>query len=291
MSYDLFFLRDSPLEESLFAEYFSQRPFYKVETRQAIYQNEDTGVYFAFDFGRTADSTLQHVAVFNLNFFRPHFFGLEAAPEVEAFVEHHALRIFDSQNHGMGEGPFSRQGFLSGWNAGNDFGYRAMLTSNNSPKTLFSRKTEELERIWHWNHDRAGVQSSVGDDVFVPRIMWLSIEGKLVSMAVWPDGIPTLIPDVEYIYIPRDELAPRKLFSRVKDNCLIPAAQLDQVLAPLQSSDFGLRTRWPRDKVASASVSRFVSSLEPNKCAISILAADRVLNQELVEKYRQFPPL
>src|SRR5207248_9248706 len=67
-------------------------PNYELNDAQALYSNEDSGVYFAFEFlqqdgddeeGR--DTSLLPVS-FNLNYFRPHAFGLEAEPELSAFV-------------------------------------------------------------------------------------------------------------------------------------------------------------------------------------------------------------
>ncbi len=117
MSYDLF-LKSESLTADEFESYFNSRPHYTLNGDQAFYENEDTGVYFSFDY---APDELGTVA-FNLNYYRPHFFGLEAAPEVEAFVWAFNLTIDDPQIEGMSDGPFSVDGLLRGWNAGNRFG-------------------------------------------------------------------------------------------------------------------------------------------------------------------------
>jgi hypothetical protein len=51
MSYDLMFEagRGKKLDKKTFAAHFRNRRNYKVENGQAVYQNEDTGVYFIFD--------------------------------------------------------------------------------------------------------------------------------------------------------------------------------------------------------------------------------------------------
>lgn len=50
MSYDLFF-RGARLTDSEFLAYFSGRPHYQMGPKQAVHENEDTGVHFGFDFG------------------------------------------------------------------------------------------------------------------------------------------------------------------------------------------------------------------------------------------------
>ena len=98
MSYDLFLKSDSSaLTAEQFASYFSRRDCYTADKTRASYENEDTGVYFVFYYG--GDDEDDSVA-FNLNYFRPHFFGLEAAPELAEFVTTFNLSIGDPQTNG-----------------------------------------------------------------------------------------------------------------------------------------------------------------------------------------------
>jgi len=122
MSYDLFFEAGAgkKLDKKTFAAHFKSRPNYQVENGQAIYQNEDTGVYFIFD------EPQEGVVPFNLNLFRPHVFGLEAAIELEAFVKTFAASVTDPQ--GAMDEKFSSNDFIRGWNEANEFGYGAMIT-------------------------------------------------------------------------------------------------------------------------------------------------------------------
>src|SRR5690349_4007908 len=105
MSYDLYFLRrpeQAALSREEFSAYFANRPNYTVQGSQAWYANEDTGVYFSFGFGDGSDGVedepeedlepppdeLTSTGLsFNINYFRPHFFGLEAEPELAAVVD------------------------------------------------------------------------------------------------------------------------------------------------------------------------------------------------------------
>src|SRR5580658_8884848 len=93
MSYDLLFKpRNGLLDQGDLVRYFSHRHNYKVDGAQAIYGNEDTGVYFQFDLqtASEASDTEDYPVAFNINYFRPSYFILEAEMEVSAFV-----RTFD----------------------------------------------------------------------------------------------------------------------------------------------------------------------------------------------------
>ena len=99
MSYDLYFRSRSPgtrFSSEDFEAYFQPRHWYEVKNSQAWYRNNDSGVYFVFEYNdpdtdsetgaeHETESGLFPVS-FNMNYFRPHPFGLEAEPEVAAFV-------------------------------------------------------------------------------------------------------------------------------------------------------------------------------------------------------------
>src|SRR5262249_45535066 len=115
--------------------HFTDRPGYTIDGDEVNYHNEETGVYFSFRYSPASDEPVdedepnrgtqkEHVW-FNMNYFRPHFFGLEAADELDDFVQALDLTVSDPQAEGMGEGEFSREGFLRGWNAGNRFAHQA----------------------------------------------------------------------------------------------------------------------------------------------------------------------
>jgi hypothetical protein len=55
----------------------------------------------------------------------------------------------------------------------------------------------------------------------VPRISFLRIDGKANSAAVWPDGIPTVIPPVDYLIIARRQLALTQKPSNAEDHALL----------------------------------------------------------------------
>lgn len=224
MSYDLFFAptyRNCGLEE--FVEYFQGRPNYDVDGGTASYFNEYTGVSFLFEYNSDAELGDQENELgeseldeevdadefrisFNINFYRPSFFGLEAANEVIEFVTEFELAVMDPQAEDE-EDVFSAESFLAGWNAGNQFAFRAILSNDEYDQHPLTYPTAGLLETWKWNYERDELQDRLGDDIFVPRIYFMNLDGKIVTASLWPDAIPICLPKVDYILVLRKELS------------------------------------------------------------------------------------
>lgn len=306
MSYDLLFGAkngDAPPSEADLAAYFEGRTHYQVDGQEVLYQNDDTGVYFIFYLEHSLDpeeiAELKEAgevpfpafASLNINFFRPHVFGLEAAPEIAAFVRHFDLAVDDPQSDDDATGAFSEPRFLRGWNRGNAFAYRAIL--NHDPdQTLYSLPGDILEASWRWNLERNDLQerlTEAGNDVFVPKVSFLLPPGNStpMTMAVWPDGISALIPQVELLYISRRVYAPRRFLRRKED---VAVATWDEALPLLETFDqceasLPYRELYYQD--VPPAVAAFISGLpatETESC--QLVSADSILSQELLDSAR-----
>ena len=260
-----------------------------MENGQAFYSNEITGVYFSFDHNSEPaqdEDEIEHSVVFNINYYRPHYFAFEAEPEIRRFIDHFNCSIYDYQNEGMGNGPYSREGFLTGWNHGNEFGYSAILGRNDAPERVFSKPTEELELIWEWNFSKEMRENEIQEDIFIPRIMFMLIDGVLGSVCVWPDGISTLIPDVDYLYIPRKELAPKRFFGKQKEDfCIISQSEFPEFFNSYATNEFGLTAYKLPSPETPKRIKDFVRKLKAFDGDIQGVSFDNVLNSEIVEKY------
>jgi hypothetical protein len=314
MSYDLQFCvragATAPTAGELEA-YFRGRPSYQLlQGSQAFYSNEDTGVYFTFDLGVSAEEAgeaeaappqdgLQAIPLsFNVNYMRPSIFGLEAESELTALVERFGLSVDDPQVHGMGRGAYSPAGFLAGWNAGNELGYRAMVAQvkqqAGSEGDLLDMvlPAAELERCWRWNLQRNDLQRELGDDVFVPRVSFLHRDGAIKSFVVWGDAMAVALPDVDYLMLVRQQLAPRRLFlfkpqdmaiARFSD--LAPLLPLSTpVAAPVPHRVF----RWATPPAAAQ---EFFTARTPFRGGQVGVPVDKVLDAELMRKALDAPPL
>jgi hypothetical protein len=290
MSYDLYFVGRKLTEEE-FSAYFRSRSYYKVEGSQALYQNEDTGVYFSFDRNRGMEKVDPQApdfdVSFNINFFRPHIFGLEAEPEVNAFINAFGFSVHDPQNHGMGTGSYSSAGFFAGWNVGNEFGYQCIL--NNPQQNVASLATypaERIEQIWRWNLNRNSVQAEFGESLFVPKIIFIRKDGKVASAIIWGDAIPTLIPKIDLVFVLRKALAPRVLFQKKEDKCLVGFSEVSRVLGRYLNHDYGLPSLLLPHPESPKEVRDFVSSMKPFAGKLEGISVDKVFDQELVDRHR-----
>jgi hypothetical protein len=286
VSYDLDFLvrpdQDPPTAPA-FREYFRSRRWYEDQGEQLGYANADTGVYFSFHLGAAAPACLS----FNINYFRPHVFGLEATRELAAVAAHFSLLVDDPQIGGMGRGAFTNEGFLGGWNAGNLEAHRALLSSRHEghePIAHHSLPAAVLERIWRWNHDRLRLQDALGK-VFVPKISFLQRAGTLRTFVVWSDAIPVALPDVDLLVLVRNELAPRRGLRWSRDVCLVTTSEAAPILQD------GRREAGPSpytlfDRVLLRAVSYFRRQA-PFDGGLDGLALDQVLTRELLEEAGQ----
>lgn len=296
MSYDLFFRSRSPsqsLSRDNFARYFGGRRLYEVKESQAWYSNEDSGVYFVFEYAeRDEDSDSEEEvdlsllpASFNLNYFRPHVFGLEAEPEVAAFVERFDLTVSDPQMSGMGDGEYSKAGFLGGWNVGNEFGYRAILSQDPTQRVL-TLTSSQIETCWRWNFRREVRQGEIGDTAFVPRIFFFDMDEGVRTGVAWGDGIPILLPIVDLVLVPRQRLAPRRWF-RSKDDIVVFAwAELLPILRRFQHVPGEPACYQLFYETTPSDIERLIREKQPPSEVPKGIAVDQVLDLELVEKAR-----
>jgi len=134
---------------------------------------------------------------FAINYGRPSFFATEAEIELSDFVATFHARIEDAQMHGMGEGPYSGEGFLRGWNFGNVFSACLALSKSFD---LSSMPADKLRAAWAWNYHRTE-QDWRNPSLVVPTIMFLN--GRPCTVAVWGDGAPFLLPRVDHVLIGR----------------------------------------------------------------------------------------
>ena len=186
----------------------------------------------------------------------------------------------------MGNGPYTKEGFLAGWNTGNEYAYDAILQMQTPSHKFFSLPAAELEKVWRWNASIAATQTVYGESLFVPRIMPLSVNGELRTVVVWGDGIPELIPEVDLLLVMRDELAATSPSgARQKDRCLITQQSVDAILAPFTEDGYAMRVRKPRYNSAPQAVRTFIQSLAPTSAHITSVAMETILDAELVRKF------
>lgn len=287
MSYDLYFLAGEGKlrpDASALANYFRGRAHYEVTSTQALYDNENTGVYFGFDIDDVSSAEEpDFLASFNINYLRPHIFGLEAEPEVRHFIHHFGLSVSDPQNEGMGEGAYSTEGFLRGWNVGNEFGYKSILSHypENPVMTLAGHRIEEC---WRWNYERERLQLQLSENVFVPRFMFVEQDGVVKSVVVWPDAIPVAIPKADLVFIPRKDILPRRFFRQQEDTIIVEWDEIEKIIGVFPIQQGALPYRLVNYQEPPADLINALRNLVTIEGKIEIIPVDSILDAELVEK-------
>ena len=189
--------------------YFAGRKHYrpaKDRKNRVSYQNEDTGAYFWFDLQGSRDFLLRSTVVsaaFEVNYHRPSFFGLEAEKELSAFVEAFHPRIEDPQMEGMGEGPYSGDGFLRGWNFGNRFAV-GQIAPQESERQMATMPAAELRAAWEWNYRCTERRDGRNLRSYIVPILFWRIDGRARRVIVWRDAMAILLPRVDYVVIARE---------------------------------------------------------------------------------------
>ena len=204
MSYTLDLYFEPAVRRDRMLQYFAGRKHFKLAEDKLSYENPDTGVYFWINLRCARNLLLQRTvtsAEFEINYNRPSFFGIEGERELSAFIAAFQPRIEDGQMHGMGEGPYSREGFLSGWNFGNVFAVHNRL-SNGSAGDIPSLPADMLRAVWTWNDQRADLKRRKAGR-FVPKITFTRIEGRLSRTVIWGEGMPIVLPQVDYVFVGR----------------------------------------------------------------------------------------
>jgi len=295
MSFDLWFATRSgsnrPAPHDLRA-WFARRKHYAPEDiseTQALYQNLATGVYFIIEFGEVFDpadapDTERPIdAVLLLNYLRPKFFARECAEELQVFLNEFSLEVCDPQEEETDFGAFDTDRFVQSFAKYSRWAVKSMrLNHGFEPKPMVS---ERLDAMWRWNFSKERLEAKTEDDVFVPTILIFETEGVLSTGIVWSDGIPTVIPPCDSIYLHWDELASKKLLGanvgKKKSDQLYDRSAFDAIFNRFyeRRSDDCL---WPLSFVRPVDLERALRDFNEVGDAPKMLAADAVIDSEFV---------
>jgi len=121
----------------------------------------------------------------------------------------------------------------------------------------------------------------------VPGIFHLVVNDEVCTAAVWPDAIPELIPEVDYLIIERKELVSRDLLAgQEKGPLVVPFAEVRERFVPYQTNAFPLTAYQLPASRTPEGIREFVCGLKASPVSAIGISADQVLNRELVERWR-----
>jgi hypothetical protein len=104
MSYSLEFRFRPAVRRERILQYFAERKHFTAENDNLVYQHPDTDAYFFVRLRSGRNILLQQAvacAEFEINYFRPSYFGIEAEKELAAFVAAFQPSIEDPQMYGV----------------------------------------------------------------------------------------------------------------------------------------------------------------------------------------------
>jgi hypothetical protein len=279
MSYSLDLCFQPPVRRHRILQYFAARAHFFVAKDKVLYENPNTGVYFFMTLQHRRNVLFQSnvvAAEFEVNYYRPSFFAIEAEREISAFVAAFQPQIHDPQINGMGDGPYSGEKFMDAWNFGNVFSARDALSPN---RNTASMPTEVLRAAWEWNY-RSAEREWRNPNLFMPDIMFFRIEGRPSRVVVWPQGMAALLPKADYVLVGR-------LVSGEKRYGL---ARWSEVLEVVQSAGFDTATNPLKLMylVTPPPIANWVANvplIDIN--TLERLSADRILDEEVIAAARE----
>jgi len=79
---------------------------------------------------------------------------------------------------------------------------------------------EKARYLWEVQFNRAEIQESLTEDIFVAGILVLKRlrDGELITISVWPEHIPVILPVVDYVAIHKKY---KRFFRSVEEEGLI----------------------------------------------------------------------
>lgn len=256
MSYDLYFYKqkDCKTTDSDIRNYLGER-FQKTESSdQFWYENKETGVYFSFEYDKPApdDEPLEGFEnydntdwMFNINFLRPQFFGLEAFPFVERFINDLDLIVFNPQVGGE-ETPekYTQKDLFENWSNIN-----ARHSSEHFKEyELFYLDLEKSNKSWDFNLNRLELQDKFGEMTFVPGIFYFKEHktGLISTLCVWPEHISTIIPKVDYFIIQKKI---KKLFGKKESSGLVSYETIKNTFSDFITNENGYELISPNNSL------------------------------------------
>ncbi|MFA0962749.1 hypothetical protein AB9P05_13185 [Roseivirga sp. BDSF3-8] len=218
MSYDLYFFKkpDNPVSGEEIKAYLDgvvDPNLPQPEEDSWDYLNEDTGAYCRFTYYEDEDSNDEEAEEdegfegfedtslsISLNFLRPDFFAFECFPLVEKLCSALNLYVSDPQRDGTPR-PYDN-GIVESWLTSN----RKVAEAGFEEYGLYYMDKQTSDDIWQYNFNRNKLQEEMGEEVFVPRIMFVNKhDTKTIELlTVWPSNIPYLLPKTDLVLIRRE---------------------------------------------------------------------------------------
>ena len=240
MSYDLYFYKKkkSDLTESKFAEYLTSNLTSISESdTQWFVENEDTETYFSFEqnehetdeesielFENFTDFDNTHFT-FNLNYFRPDFFGQFAFDFVEKIIKELDLYVLNPQSNSAPDSPLKPKDkeLYQNWSE----------TNSKNSKKLFKEYNLEFYRLdmsndfYSYNLNKSKLQEELGANYYVPKLYLFKRKSdkEIITLSTWTEHIPSVFPPADYFLLTKKY---KKLFRTIEEVGLISSKRFNE---------------------------------------------------------------
>lgn len=220
MSFDLYFCwrKNDRINFEEVKAWTEGNDCFKLNDAQLWYSNPKTGVYFSFDFEAKApespedgpdipDGYFNSGLSFNLNYNRPSYFALEAMPIVEKLASDFGLGVANPQGNLDGHESATMadsEMLIQSWTNSNRQAILLMMEQPKASRPL-SMPSAASFYLWRYGTAKADLERSCGKDVFVPSLVPVQRKGesKAARATVYTEGLPTIVPECEWIFIVR----------------------------------------------------------------------------------------
>jgi hypothetical protein len=256
MSYDLYFYKhkDCKTTDSDIRSYLGERFQNTENADQFWYENKETGVYFSFEYNKPDldDEPLEGFEgfdntnwMFNINFLRPQFFGLEAFPFVGGLINDLDLIVLNPQVGGDEIlAKYSDKDLFENW--GN-------INARHSSfffleYELYYLDFDKSNKSWEFNQNRLALQDKLGEMTFVPGIFYFKEHktGLISTLCVWPEHISTIIPQVDYFIIQKKI---KKIFGTKESSGLVSYETIKNTFYDFITKENGYEMISPSDSL------------------------------------------
>ena len=251
---------------------------------QFEYRDPTTDVYRLFDLSKKAPTGQEETPVLpdgyvtmglsvSINFVRPHFFALEVMPIVSGIADALGLSLYDPQAEQM-YGPRTEPGgLIQSWVKSNESVTRG-LSRDQGPTRKPWLGPEKSLYWWRYTRARAGLQSSLTEDVFVPSILLMAdAEHQVKLVVVWSaevqrrlwlkrtSPLPQLFPECDFLMLAWHEHGSTRLGAIVPHSAAITA--LAALLEDMPGPVAGLKLLRPERRSAAGGIFEALPRLDP----------------------------
>jgi hypothetical protein len=127
----------------------------------------------------------------------------------------------------------------------------------------------------------------LGNDIFVPRFMFVRRGDKIITVVTWADAIPIAIPQAEAVFIvPTETLCWKDHRGTDKDVAMAEWSQIEPILAPFPMAQAALPyrlLRFSRPPIALVTQLKALTVPAEKQAGVSV---DQILDAELLAQAR-----